>query len=234
MGSFIWSAFVIGLVGNLHCVGMCGPIALIVPVKRSGRAQKALSILLYNLGRIAVYSALGALLGAFSMSLNIMGVQQHISILIGITMISIIVFPALSRKFNLINSTLFSGVSRLKKHFYLLVNKRTYFSIFLLGTLNGLLPCGLLYMALAGASLTGSALKGASYMMLFGIGTVPLMFAIPYLGHLITDKIQHPFKRLIPFTMIIFGTLLVLRGLNLGIDFISPEIVKGSRIIKCH
>lgn len=236
MEILLWSAFVMGLIGNLHCLGMCGPLALAIPIKRSTIQQRLLSISLYNTGRITIYSTFGAVLGLLGKAVVITGFQQYFSILIGTLIILGVVFPFFMKQTNVLKASLFSSVGKIKNVFGRLLTKRSYSSLFAIGIMNGLLPCGLVYMALAGAILSGSWKMGAAYMVLFGIGTLPVMFALPYFGQFLSTTVRTQFRKLIPVTLILFGILLILRGSNLGIPYLSPQVEPNQSCckIKCH
>ncbi|HOW32340.1 MAG TPA: sulfite exporter TauE/SafE family protein, partial [Bacteroidales bacterium] len=99
----------------------------------------------------------------------------------------------------------------------------SFSSLFLIGLLNGLLPCGLVYIAIAGSIGSGSALMGAIYMALFGLGTMPMLLAINLSGGFISTSLRKKINKLIPILVIIVGILFILRGLSLGIPYISPS-----------
>lgn len=233
---FVFSAFIMGIVGNFHCLGMCGPIALALPLNRTNRATKFLSVLLYNLGRILVYTIFGVLVGLFGEGLQLGGMQQYLSILLGVTFILMVLFPIISKKVHWFNAPLFSRIGRLKLAFQNQMKKGSYKSLFVLGLLNGLLPCGLVYMALAGALTADTWYQGALFMALFGAGTLPIMFSLPFFAHLIQGSLKAKLKAIFPVVAILFGALLILRGANLGIPYVSPKISAEAGItqVKCH
>lgn len=231
-----WTAFVMGLVGNLHCLGMCGPLALAIPIKRHNPQARLFSVLLYNLGRILVYALFGAAFGLIGKAIKLSGFQQTMSIVLGAVIVLSILFPLFTKGSNILKTSAFSGLGKLKSMFRFLLKTRSYSSIFILGVLNGLLPCGLVYMALAGAIVSGTWQMGALYMALFGLGTLPVMFTLPYLGQLLSENLKRRFRKLVPITMLLFGLLLILRGSNLGIPYLSPKIDSQQPLteVKCH
>lgn len=235
MKALLIGAILMGLVGNLHCLGMCGPIALAVPVKDGNRKNRLSSAFIYNTGRILIYVLFGAFFGLFGQGLQMAGLQQKTSITIGIMILLILLFPVLFKNFNILNSPFFSWVNKLKTAFQGHFKKRSYRSIFTIGLLNGFLPCGLVYMALAGSITTGSVWNGMAFMALFGIGTLPVMVALPYYSSLIKTPVKQKFRKLVPVFIFAFGVLFILRGANLNIPFISPEIqTENTQEIKCH
>ncbi|KAF0151897.1 MAG: cytochrome bioproteinis protein CycZ [Ignavibacteria bacterium] len=219
----VWTGFVVGLVGSLHCVGMCGPIVLALPVFGENNLSVFAGRLLYNLGRIVTYSILGAVFGLFGSSLVLFGLQQHLSIAIGAAILLYVLTP---RKIKTRVSKLkfyAAIVMFLKSNFSKLINKRTNNSLFTIGLLNGLLPCGFVYVGIAGAVSTSGWSEGAVYMALFGLGTTPIMLAAAMLGKVINFNIRAKINKLIPAFAAIFALLFILRGLNLGIPYISPK-----------
>ena len=220
----IWSAFVIGLVGSVHCLGMCGPIVLVLPGSLSERWSFFFSRILYNLGRAVTYAFMGLVVGFIGQSIALAGYQQWLGIAAGVLMILYVIFPARAVKKVLPTRLTDRALDGLKKRLGRLLRSSSQSSLFTIGLLNGFLPCGLVYMALAGSIAMGSALGGAAYMLVFGLGTLPLMFAASYAGGMITGEMRRKITRLIPVGIFVLGVLFILRGLSLGIPFISPDM----------
>jgi sulfite exporter TauE/SafE len=141
----------------------------------------------------------------------------------GTIMIISVLFPALFRNQYSLDKSWFSLVGKLKKTIGGMFSIRTFSSLFFIGMLNGLLPCGLVYMAIAGAIGTGSTAEGAIYMILFGLGTIPMMLSISIAGNMISQTVRRKINQLIPVLVVVVGLLFVLRGLSLGIPYLSPE-----------
>ncbi len=220
----VWpiAAISLGLSSNFHCLGMCGPIALAVPVNTKSFATRLLSILLYNLGRILVYAILGAFFGLMGLGLFLTGVQQQLSIIVGVVIVISAILTLLNRKTNFLSSLISGKTLKLQQKMGKYLRKQGYTNNFVLGLLNGLLPCGLVYFALAAALITGSVLNGVLFMVLFGIGTMPVMVALPWIKDFITNNMKQKMQRAVPVFLLIFGALLILRGANLGIPYLSP------------
>lgn len=216
----------IGLIGSLHCIGMCGPIAVALPLNQHNWHSKITGGLLYNLGRTATYAVMGLVFGLIGQGIHLAGFQRWTSILLGIALIVSVVFPAFfSQKLNLTN--LFSGYAgRLINRLRRLFSQRSYTSLLLIGLLNGLLPCGLVYVAIAGAITSPGILQGALFMALFGLGTLPLMLAVSLGGNWISTAWRARMRRLVPAFVVVLGLLFILRGLSLGIPYISPKAEK--------
>ena len=220
------SALMLGLVGSLHCAGMCGPVAIALPLSNRSWFERISGGLLYNIGRTITYGIMGAVFGLAGLGLAMGGLQQWLSVILGAVMILAVVVPrlgAIGKKAAAITDS-FTGY--LKKPFIRLFQQRTFGSLFIIGLLNGFLPCGLVYIALAGAMVTGHAHLGAIYMIIFGLGTIPMLLAISIAGNILSRKIRQKLSKVIPVFIVILGILFILRGLNLGIPYISPKLEK--------
>ena len=217
-----WTAIVFGLLGSLHCMGMCGPIALAVPIGSGSKFSRYFRFFIYNFGRVIAYSSLGLLFGLLGTGLQMAGFQQTISIIAGMVIIlSVIVIYYLPRQKRL------GFISHaIQKPFAKFFGKKTYFSVLMIGVLNGLLPCGLVYLALAGATAQASAINGMLYMALFGLGTFPAMFALKISSEIISTSLRLEMRKWVPVLTLLIGVLFVVRGLGLGIPYLSPEFVK--------
>jgi len=216
------SALFFGLLGSFHCIGMCGPIAFMLPVDRTNNFKKISQIFLYHFGRIVTYSLIGLLFGLLGKSFYLFGLQQQLSIIVGVLMIVAILIPY--KTFNKYNFSkpLYKVISKVKSALGKELKKKTPDTFLTIGFLNGFLPCGLVYMALFGALATGNALEGSLYMAMFGVGTIPLMTTAIYFGNFLTGKVRRYITKAIPVIVVLMGLLFILRGLGLGIPYLSP------------
>ncbi|PRX50599.1 sulfite exporter TauE/SafE family protein [Salegentibacter salegens] len=216
------SALIFGLLGSFHCVGMCGPIAFLLPVDHKNNLKKLGQIALYHFGRLSSYAIIGLLFGLLGNSFRLFGLQQQLSILVGILMILIILIPY--KKFSKYNGSkfIFKIVSKVKSSLGKQLKQKSPDTFYTIGFLNGFLPCGLVYMAVFGAIASGTALEGSLYMALFGLGTVPLMTAAIYLGNFINLNLRSKIRKAVPVFVVIMGMLFILRGMGLGIPYLSP------------
>lgn len=232
----LFSAFILGLLGSFHCVGMCGPIAFILPVDRTNAFKKVTQIFIYHFGRLLSYSIIGLIFGLIGKSLYIFGFQQQLSIIIGVLMILVVVIP--QKTFNKYNFSkpIYKVISKVKSALGSALKKKTLDTFLTIGFLNGFLPCGLVYMALFAAIAGGNALNGSLYMAIFGLGTIPLMTTAIYFSHFLKGAARQKIQKAIPVFVIIIGVLFILRGLGLGIPYLSPapvyDIVDSG--INCH
>ncbi|TDT40545.1 hypothetical protein CLV90_3394 [Maribacter spongiicola] len=230
------SALILGLMGSLHCVGMCGPIAFMLPVDRTNNYKKFGQIFIYHFGRLMAYGLIGLIFGLLGKGLSIFGIQQKLSIGIGIIMILIVLIPYKTfNKYNL-SKPIYKIISKVKNQLGKELKKKSPDTFLTIGFLNGFLPCGLVYMALFGSIAMGDALQGSLYMMLFGVGTLPLMTAAIYFSNLLKGGIRQKIQKAIPVFVVIIGALFILRGLGLGIPYVSPAPVNqlASSAIECH
>lgn len=226
------TSLTIGLIGSFHCIGMCGPIVVALPLKKHNLISKVSGAVLYNSGRVITYSILGILFGLLGQGIHMAGFQRWTSILLGAAMIISVLFPFFFRE-KITIGNLFTGFSaRLIARLRKLFTDRSYFSLLMIGLLNGLLPCGLVYVAIAGAISSGTVLNGAIFMMLFGIGTIPLLLIATLASDAIGQRVRSKMQRVVPYFVFLLGVLFILRGMSLGIPFISPNAEKLAPHVK--
>ncbi|WP_400071973.1 sulfite exporter TauE/SafE family protein [Zobellia russellii] len=232
----ILSALILGLMGSLHCVGMCGPIAFMLPVDRTNNFKKLGQIFIYHFGRLMAYAIIGLVFGLVGKGLSIFGAQQKLSIAIGVLMILLVLIPYKTfNKYNL-SKPIYKVISKVKNQLGKELKKKSADTFLTIGFLNGFLPCGLVYMALFGAIAMGNTLQGGLYMMLFGLGTIPLMTTAIYFSGLLKGSVRQKVQKAIPVFVVVIGLLFILRGLGLGIPYVSPAPVTqlASSAIECH
>lgn len=218
----LYSAFILGLLSSLHCIGMCGPIAMMLPVDRNDQAKKALQIFTYHIGRLTAYSTLGLVFGIMGKGLYLAGLQQEMSIIAGIIMICIVMIPErLFSKYNF-SKPVYKIISKVKTGLGEQFRKRSHKALFITGLLNGFLPCGLVYAALFGAIAMQSEMLGTLYMLLYGLGTVPLMSAVVYASTLLKNPMRNSLSKIVPYAGVFIGMLFIVRGLGLDIPNLSP------------
>ena len=219
------SALILGLLGSFHCIGMCGPIAFMLPVERKNNFKKVVQISIYHFGRLLTYSLIGLVFGLVGKGLYLFGIQQQLSIAIGVIMIIAVVIPY--KTFNKYNFSkpIYRFISKIKSALGKELKKKSPDTFLTIGFLNGFLPCGLVYMAVFAAIASGDALKGSLYMFVFGLGTIPLMTTAIYFSRFLSSVVRNKIQKAIPVFVVIIGLLFVLRGLGLGIPYISPSPV---------
>ena len=223
--------FVLGGITSFHCVGMCGPIAISLPLHGDTKWKKLLGGILYNLGRTVTYALMGLAFGLIGQGLNTLGFQKIVSILAGTLMIATVFFPALFKSSSM-DSSIFSFVNTVKNSLKKLFTTKSHIGLFTIGLLNGLLPCGPLYYAVIISTGTGNAVESVLFMILFGLGTIPLLLAVSIAGNFISVKIRNRINNFFPIIMVVMGLLFILRGLSLDIPFLSPPDKKLEKVIK--
>jgi sulfite exporter TauE/SafE len=201
---------------------MCGPIVLALPGAQDNRIRLLVSRLLYNLGRTITYAFMGLIMGIIGETISLTGYQQPVSIALGVLILVAVLLPSsfMQRFYPADSYARFTAA--LKRWWGKLFNKNTYSSLLVIGLLNGFLPCGLVYMALAGSLAVGGVVPGISYMVLFGLGTIPVMLAMSFVGNFIGVRTRRYINRLLPVGAALIAVLFILRGLGLGIPFLSP------------
>ena len=229
---FLLAAISLGFLGSFHCIGMCGPIALTIPVKRTSSLSIIGGGLVYNLGRIFTYACLGLIFGLLGQGFVLAGGQSILSVVLGIIILVLLLFPHMTGKY-LRAGILFGLVEKLKATLRRLFGMHSLRALLFIGILNGLLPCGLVYLGIAGAVATGDVLKGALFMAAFGAGTLPAMLAITVIRDYISVRFRQGIRSVMPMLVGAMAVLLILRGMNLGIPYVSPSIESNGKT-ECH
>jgi sulfite exporter TauE/SafE len=206
---------------------MCGPLTLALPGKSRSSTAYFLGRVFYNAGRIVTYSVLGLIFGLLGKTLFLAGIQRWVSIALGVTLL----LGLLATKRLGLKHPAYKLIGYLKFYMADMLRRRSLSSLAILGLLNGLLPCGLVYVAAAGAIATGGSLPSVAYMATFGAGTLPMMMAIGLFGKLAPLSFRLKLEGAIPVTVFLLATLLILRGLSLGIPYVSPDLAGPSC---CH
>ncbi len=232
----LWSAFILGFLGSLHCVGMCGPIALMLPVSQHNPYKKSFQILLYNVGRVLTYIIIGLVFGLLGESIATFGFQQQLSIIIGIIMLLSVILPQKQLQKFKISKPFYKAVAKVKSEMGESFKKKSFDTFFYLGFLNGFLPCGLVYMAVFASIATADLTMSAAYMALFGLGTIPMMAMVTYMRDFTKNVLKLNLRKIIPYAVAVIGILFILRGMGLGIPYISPKPMteKVTADLNCH
>jgi sulfite exporter TauE/SafE len=201
---------------------MCGPIALMIPVDRTNPAKKTTQIITYHLGRLTAYALIGLVFGLVGKGFFLAGIQQRLSVFIGVAMIITILIPERVLANYNFSKPVYRLISKIKSSLGKQFKNKSYQSLFTIGLLNGFLPCGMVYVALFGAIAMQNVPFGILYMLLFGIGTIPMMSSITYLNSIMTVSFRNKIQKVIPYVGVVIGVLFILRGLGLGIPYVSP------------
>jgi len=219
----LYTAIIFGLISSLHCIGMCGPIAMMLPVDHKNPSKKALQVLIYHLGRLTSYGILGLVFGLLGRGFYMAGIQQQLSIAVGVGMIVLAVVPEkILANYNF-SKPVYRLITKIKSSLGAQFKRKTPDAFFTIGLFNGLLPCGLVYAALFGAIAMQNVTLGIAYMILYGLGTIPMMSAVVYVSSLLSMPFRSQLQRAVPIVTVVIGVLFVLRGMGLDIAYISPS-----------
>ncbi len=219
----LYSAFIFGLISSFHCIGMCGPIAMMLPVDRNNEAKKVTQIITYHIGKLTAYGILGLIFGLLGRSFYLAGMQQQLSIIVGVLMIVVALVPEkVFAKYNF-SKPVYKIISKVKSNLGQQFKNKSYKSLFTIGLLNGFLPCGMVYVAIFGAIAMQSVSLGVLYMLLFGIGTIPMLTAVIYISNVLSFSFRGTLQKIIPVVAVVIGMLFIIRGLGLDIPYLSPS-----------
>ncbi len=224
--------FLLGLIGSVHCIGMCGPLTMALPFSHQKNIFKYLAIALYHMGKILSYACLGLIVGLFGKQVFVIDTQQGISIIIGVFMLVYVVWVYLIKVNTRVNPLEFIQSPVLKALSTLFKNKQV--TVFLLfGFLNGFLPCGMVYLALSSAMSTGHPIDAAIFMAFFGLGTIPALLMLTLGGQMLSFEWRKKLQSTLPVFIFGMGIILILRGMNLGIPILSPHVASNN-VVSCH
>ncbi len=225
---------VVGFLGSLHCVGMCGPLALALPVPPGPTGMYVFGRVLYNAGRTVTYAVLGLAAGVVGKLISLAGWQQGMSFTLGGLLLLSVLAPSalsmLSSRFT--PAAMVTG--RVRDALTRLFRRRSTTLLFLIGLLNGLLPCGFVTVGLAAAAATGGPVSAALFMAGFGIGTMPVMFGVALAGRRIHPPLRRRIGFLAPVLTVAVALVIIVRGMNLGIPYLSPHLARpGAPVPSC-
>ncbi len=225
------AAFILGFAGSFHCIAMCAPITLALSPGNGGSTRYYLGRMVYNVGRISIYALLGMALGAVkevfgAMIFDIHRYQEALSISIGVGIAIFLLIPSGQRATILAMPLFARALGRLRGRMGGLLRTSHLGGQFSLGLLNGLLPCGFVYMGLAMAALSGTIAEAGASMLAFGLGTFPAMIGVAVVARLSGGNVRFTssIRRMMPIGAALVSLLFILRGLALGIPYISPKL----------
>ena len=231
---WVISGLLLGLASSFHCVGMCGAIAFSLPVHYLPPQKKLTGIILYNLGRVLVYAVLGLIFGIMGRQVYLAGFQQSFSITLGIVLLLVVVKPYVTKskvRVRIIDR----ATLKLQNFIAAYIQKKQLYGMLFIGAANGLLPCAMVYFAITIAVASASVQAASLFMIFFGAGTLPLMLLLSYSGFVVGLNARNLVKRVTPYIMATMAVLLILRGMNLGIPYLSPYFDNtAARTISCH
>lgn len=212
----IFYGAVMGLLGSLHCIGMCGP--LVASIHRQNKTF--IHFAAYYIGKTSSYLLIGLLVGVLGSSLHLFLSQQKLSILIGC---SFLIYFFI-HKFQLNSKTTFPQLAlKLSNQFFSYKLQNIGSKNLVMGIANGFLPCGLVYTAATASIASGHLSYSMLFMLGFGLGTIPSLTSVNFILKLIPKKFLPIWEKLYRYLTLLIGVLLILRGLNLGIPYLSPN-----------
>ena len=222
MNPMLATAFVLGAAGSAHCIGMCGPLALAVPSPRNTFSSRLSSSIILNSGRLLAYAALGAAIGVFGAGMRLAGLQQVATFGAGVVLVLSVLVPGLLERW-WPTGRIALGIGRLRSLLARNLKRTAPEAIFFSGMLNGMFPCGLVYAALLGAAAQGEVGQSVLFMSAFALGTMPALIVLRVGAGSMMGTVRGRLRRLSPVIMLGLGVLMILRGLELGIPYVSPE-----------
>ena len=218
-----WTALTIGILGSFHCIGMCGPIALAIPYRSTTIGSSVGVSLIYNLSRISGYALMGLLFGLLGQGFSLAGLQKSLSVVIGIVILLAVIWPYIVKSSARLTHYWEKLFTPIRKQIGLHLTKMTgtkkinYLSLTSIGILNAFIPCGLVYLAIAGAITQVNVGWGALYMALFGLGTLPIMLGLGISHHMFKPAIRGVIRKASPLIMLFFAAIFILRGLSIDL-----------------
>lgn len=223
---YLVSALLLGLMSSLHCLGMCGPLVIGILPPDSNSFQKAKLLGLYHSGRLMVYSLLGLLAGLIAEQIDLPNIQQALSIVLGALLLLWVILHYFGWlkpiQLKLVNSAF-------QKSFAKFWAIKGYMRYLFMGGLNGLLPCGMVYIAMTASATSASVTSSMAFMAVFGLGTLPLLTAVSGIGTVLKSRFKNYLKRAQPAFLLLFACILIVRGLNLGIPYLSPQVTHSHK-----
>ncbi|HNR09195.1 MAG TPA: sulfite exporter TauE/SafE family protein [Saprospiraceae bacterium] len=228
--TLVVSAFILGVGGSLHCLGMCGPLVMALPFGSTRTEHTALNLSLYLVSKALMYGVLGLAVGAAGLGFKWITGQLILSVAAGIFVLAVTLWPWISRKMTLS----FDLSDKIRSRFQKLLSHPAWYSFVLYGIFNALLPCVMILVAFGASAATGHPLSGFAFMFVFGLGTVPALLAAYFSGTMITRRFRLNLQWTSRVIAILLGVVLVIRGLNIHIPHSSlPLINHVSKIISC-
>jgi len=219
------TAFMLGLAGSLHCIGMCSPLVM---AATNLRGSHFVNRLVYNMGRVFSYGLLGLIAATFGSLFQFNGFQQVLSSVLGVFLILAGVIGLTYLKIPFLTNFTLAFTGKIKKTFSKFLSKKSISSLALMGMLNGVLPCGLTSIAIAYCISLSTPQEGFLFMLIFGAATLPVMLGLTSVFQIFIKKLNISFHRVSTITMILLGVLLISRSILSNHHSISPDTATTS------
>jgi uncharacterized protein len=216
--SIYFEIFLIGLLGSMHCIGMCGGFVAMYSLKKPAAAPSLPFHLLYNMGRITTYTLIGGTLGYIGSFASLLGTHRGIPgavlLLSGVVMVLMgLNLAGILGKRGLFEDTGITERTFFRTSLHRILALESAWGTLLLGLLLGFLPCGLLYPLFMNAAASGGFVNGMFIMLVFGIGTVPAMLSFGYLVSRIQPHMKVLMYRIAAIMIVLIGVRSLLRGM---------------------
>ena len=228
----ILAGLILGLGSSLHCVGMCGPLSLAMVGNSGSSWRLTLQMAQYHLGRILTYASLGLIAGTLGLGMQVAGIQQIVAMSAGALLITAAFAPFLVERYIYKIPIINTGVRLLSKQFGKLKNPNSFGGRLLAGALHGFMPCGMVYLALAGAISTYTPAMGSLFMLTFGLGTIPSLLAFGLSGQAVLRNHRSLFKYGQAALLFISGSLLLWKGIKMDLSILSGVVPMAG--YDCH
>lgn len=222
------TALIIGLAGSLHCLGMCSPLAFAVT---NFRRPYFTNRLIYNGGRILCYGLLGMFFSTFGSLFRLSGFQNALTLTLGCALIVLGIAGTRYFRIPFLTPLVQKITASIKSLFAEFLQRKTTVSVAFLGALNGLLPCGLTYVALTYCLTLGSPIAGFAFMLVFGAGTLPVMLGLTSGMQFLTNRFHFSLGNFTTIAMIVLGALLMSRGMYVHSHVVRDQHPAGSIVI---
>ncbi len=226
-----FTALLIGLAGSLHCLGMCSPLVMAATAMNP---SVIISKLVYNAGRIFTYAVLGMIVAGAGMSLPAKNYQNLLSIILGITLLLIATGGIRNIRIPILTTLLQSFNRKLKNLFRTFITQKNLGSLLVLGSINGLLPCGLTFLALTYCLTLQAPHDGFYFMLLFGVGTLPVMLGFTSIFQFIAKRFKLNIQTITTGMLVVSGIVLIARVFIIQLPH-APSIKEGMiDIVMCR
>ncbi len=211
--TYLLAGMLLGVASSVHCAGMCGPLLLAVNRFAGSRRDAGLRMLVYHGARVLTYTTLGVVVGYTGEGLTAAGLGRVIAITSGTLLIAAAAGMAVSRWMSPLSAawssiTLRAGIAAAR-----LTQRRPLAGYIILGLANALLPCGLLYAAIAASAALGAVSRSVVFMTGFGLGTIPLLMAVTISALSVPASLRRRLRFAGPVVMAVAGSVLIARAI---------------------
>lgn len=223
------AGLILGLAGGFHCIGMCGPLIMTIPFQvMESKTKRALAYILYGSGKTLAYGGLGLLVGLIGGQAAQLSAQRYVSIVAGVILLLSVLIPMFFKQINLQPPIITQFTFWVNKHLANQFKNQKLYSYGVIGFFNGLLPCGLVYVAIAAAVSAGCVSNSIMLMLFFGIATMLSLTVFSIVFQKLPTSLKQRLRKFFPYLIIITAVLLILRGMQLGIPYLSPIFDGGA------